>query len=252
MTTAKHEFAIYLTGLSSQISLKSEHLSIDDSDVVHRIRSVLRLSKGQEIVIFDGVLHAACSITDINKKTISVRILSCERTIHLQPSITFLLPLLKREAFERMVYACVELGANAIQLISTEKSQRSWRSDKELQRIHHIMVAAAEQSKQFAIPILHQPCSLSEAFALYNTASTKLVADPNGAPLYQILTELQQHVQSQKESDIVITMGPEGDFSDEEKKHLGSASYQSVRLTPTVLRSQQAGALLLGVIRSVI
>jgi 16S rRNA (uracil1498-N3)-methyltransferase len=248
----KHEFAVFLADLSSQISLKSEHLVINDTDVVHRIRSVLRLSSGQEFILFDGVLHAVCSILDINKKNISVRILSSERTIQLHPSITFLLPLLKREAFERMIYACVELGANTIQLISTEKSQRSWRSDKELERIHKIMVAAAEQSKQFAIPLLEQPCSLQEGLQVYNTQNIKLVADPAGLSLYQVLTELKQALHSDQDKDIVVTMGPEGDFSHDEKELLRSASYQSVKLTPTVLRSQQAGALLLGVIRSIL
>ena len=41
-------------------------------------------------------------------------------------------------------------------------------------------------------------------------------------------------------------------FSNIEKELLSSALYQPVRLTPTVLRSQQAGALLLGIVRSIV
>ncbi len=251
MTHSKHEFAVYVAGLSAHLSshaIKSKQLSLSESEVVHRIRSVLRLVQDDELILFDGKQHLACAITDINKKTISVQILSCKATISLQPSITFLLPLLKREALERMIYACVELGANTIQLISTEKSQRSWRSEKELQRMHAIMIAAAEQSKQFAIPVMHQPCSLEEALQLHADKEVKLVADPVGLPLYEILTTLTH----QKAKSIVLTMGPEGDFSDTEKEQLRSASYQAVRLTPTVLRSQQAGAILLGVVRSIV
>ncbi len=243
----KHEFAVYIP----QVSSISKHLSLTDADVVHRVRSVLRLSKDDEFIVFDGRQHAVCIITDITKKAVSVRILSCESTLILHPTITFLLPLLKREAFERMIYACVELGANVIQPISTEKSQRSWRSEKELERIHKIMIAAAEQSKQFAIPEIHQPCSLPEAIQMQQEGNIKIVADPAGLPLYQLLTEIQQNVQNKAVNNIIITMGPEGDFSEVEKELLRTASYQSVRLTPTVLRSQQAGALLLGVIRSI-
>ena len=249
---SKHEFAVYVGTLSLQLSATSKHLLLSDPDIVHRIRSVLRLSKGEELVIFDGVQQATCSIIDISKKAISVDILSRENTTPLLPSITFLLPLLKKEAFERMIYACVELGATTIQPISTEKSQRSWRSEKELERVHNIMVAAAEQSKQFALPIIHQPCSLPEALELYAKQQIKIVADPTGAPLYELLTRLHQNLHPQKRESIVITMGPEGDFSDTEKELLRAASYQAVKLTPTVLRSQQAGALLLGVIRSVV
>jgi 16S rRNA (uracil1498-N3)-methyltransferase len=249
---SKHEFAVYAASLSSQLIATSKHLLLSDPDIVHRIRSVLRLSKGEELIVFDGSLQATCSITDISKKAIAVDILSRENTTPLLPSITFLLPLLKKEAFERMIYACVELGATTIQPISTEKSQRSWRSEKELERVHKIMVAAAEQSKQFALPIIHQPCSLPEALELHATQKIKLVADPAGTPLYEVLTRMHQNMHPQKGEGIVITMGPEGDFSDMEKELLHTASYQTVKLTPTVLRSQQAGALLLGVIRSIL
>ena len=248
MMNSKHEFAVHVPGLSSQLSSKSGSLSLSDTDVVHRIRSVLRLAQGDELMLFDSTQHAACSIIEITKKTISVRIISSDRTISLQPSITFLLPLLKREALERMIYACVELGATTIQLISTEKSQRSWRSEKELQRMHAIMIAAAEQSKQFSLPILQQPIYLQEAIQLHAKDTIKLVADPVGLPLYEVLTQIVQ----KKSARIVMTMGPEGDLSDGEKEILRTASYQAVRLTPTVLRSQQAGALLLGVVRSMV
>jgi len=249
--TIKHEFAVYVPNLSSQLTLKSEHLVLNHPDTVHRIRSVLRLSQGETITIFDGTHQVTCTISDINKTTISVAIVLMERTVPLFPSITVLLPLLKREAFERMIYACVELGANTIQLMSTEKSQRPWRSDKELERVHAIMVAAAEQSKQFAIPEIHQPCTLQEAVQLH-AIDTRLVADPAGEPLYELLTRIRQKMQSQKEKSLVITMGPEGDFSDTEKEVLRAASYQPVKLTPTILRSQQAGALLLGIVRSIV
>ena len=248
MSPSKHEFAVYIPGLSSQIT-SSKQVLITDADIVHRIRSVLRLVKGQDLIFFDEKMHVASTLMDVNKKTVSAHIIASECTKPLTPSITFLLPLLKREAFERMIYACVELGANSIQLVSTEKSQSSWRGEKELQRIRSIMIAAAEQSKQFVIPVLHGPRPLSDVLSAYQDAPIKLVADPAGAHLYEVLTQIHAKIHPQ-ENAIVITMGPEGDLTDAEKTLLREASYQAVKLTPTILRSQQAGALLLGVIRS--
>jgi len=248
----KHEFAMYVAHLSSYLSPKRDYIELQDPDAVHRIRSVLRLAQDDELILFDGVQQVVCTITDMNKKTVLVRILSNNRTVSLDPSVTFLLPLLKKEALERMIYACVELGANTIQLVITEKSQRSWRSEKELQRMQAIMVAAAEQSKQFAIPEMYPPCSLPEALQHHTKHDIKLVADPAGTPLYQVLTQVVQNMHAHKKSSLVITMGPEGDFTETERELLRTASYQAVRLTPTVLRSQQAGALLLGTLRSII
>jgi 16S rRNA (uracil1498-N3)-methyltransferase len=245
--TNKHEFSVYVAHVSS----KGKTIELLDADTVHRIRSVLRLEIGDELMLFDGRQQYKCQITAINKKTVSLSLASTEQSAQLSPSIIVLLPLLKREAFERMLYACVELGANVVQPVITEKSQRVWRNEHDLERVRSIMIAAAEQSKQFAIPEIQPPCTLQEAVARY-ADHIKLVADPAGESLYKILTHMKGHVQAGKKGSIVITFGPEGDFTDDEKNLLKAASYQSVRLTPTVLRSQQAGALLLGVVRSII
>ena len=114
------------------------------------------------------------------------------------------------------------------------------------------MIAAAEQSKQFSLPEIHAPRGLQEAVTQYAKHSIKLVADPAGDSLYKILTTLKQHAHAKSQTSIVMTLGPEGDFTADEKNLLNAAHYQSVRLTPTVLRSQQAGALLLGFIRSIV
>lgn len=245
--TSKHEFAVY----AARVSSKNKMIELQDADAVHRIRSVLRLEMGDELIVFDDQHHYKCCITAISKKTISLSLLSTELSAQLFPSIIVLLPLLKREAFERMLYACVELGANVVQPVITEKSQRSWRNEHDFQRARAIMIAAAEQSKQFAIPQMQAPITLEEAVERHSN-HIKFVADPSGESLYKILTRMKDYAQAGKKESIVMTFGPEGDFTDAEKNLLKNASYQSVRLTPTVLRSQQAGALLLGIIRSVI
>jgi 16S rRNA (uracil1498-N3)-methyltransferase len=245
--TSKHEFAVYV----AHVLPKDKKIELQDADTVRRIRSVLRLEIDDELILFDGRQQYKCRITALNKKTISLTLLSTEQSAQLSPSIAVLLPLLKREAFERMLYACVELGANVVTPIITEKSQRSWRNEHELERARAIMIAAAEQSKQFVIPEIHAPITLQEAVARY-ADHIKLVADPAGESLYKILTHVKDYAQAGKKGSIVMTFGPEGDFTDAEKNFLKASAYQSVRLTPTVLRSQQAGALLLGIIRSVI
>lgn len=249
MNNSKHEFALYLNALSAQLARQPKTLLVDDADLVRRIISVLRLAPGDAITLFDETQHAQCVIKEIQgKKSILLTVQSVAVNAELQPAVTVLLPLLKREAFEEMVYACVELGATAIQLVNTEKTQRSWHGQKEMQRIQKIMIAAAEQSKQFRMCEIHEPCSLSDALKPFDEGSIKLVADPDGITLYDALTNIK-HAAIRS---VIITMGPEGDFTTNEKKWLAEASFQSVRLTSTVLRSQQAGTVLLGAVRSII
>lgn len=247
--TNKHEFAVYVSGVLP----KEKKVELNDSNIVHRIRSILRLEIGDELILFNGQSHYICRILEINKKNIALSILNTEQSAQISPPIIFLLPLLKREAFERMLYASVELGANIVQPIITQKSQGSWRSEHDLERARAIMIAAAEQSKQFAMPEIKPPLTLHDAIAQYGRQdSIRLVADPAGESLHKVLTVVKDYVQDDTKRSIVMTMGPEGDFTDAEKDMLKASSYQSVRLTSTVLRSQQAGALLLGVIRSIL
>lgn len=249
MNNAKHEFALYVLDISARLSKNPKTLLIDDTDLVRRITSILRLASGDIVTLFDEKQHAQCTIKEIHaRKSILFSVHAIEPNTTIEPTVTILLPLLKREAFEDMVYACVEFGATNIQLISTEKTQRSWHGEKELQRTRKIMIAAAEQSKQFRMCAIHEPRPLSDVLKMLNQTSIKLVADPDGVPLYDALTQIKNN----PSCDIVITMGPEGDFTTDEKKWLDEASFQSVQLTSTVLRSQQAGTILLGAVRSIL
>lgn len=245
--SSQHTFALYVSDVSSRIRASKE-ITLDDVAIVHRIRSVLRLSIGEKLILFDGKQQASSILAQVTKKSVVMHVVKSTPIVPLHPVITVLLPVLKREALERMVYACVELGATTIQFVHTEKSQRLASSGKEQQRMHALMVAAAEQSKQLAFPNIIMPCSLQEALHVHKDIKVKIVADSSGMPLYEVLTQIRD----KKENTIVITLGPEGDFTDAEKALLHAASYQSVCLTPTVLRAQQAGALLLGVIRSIV
>src|SRR5579872_90696 len=157
----KHEFAIYVPELSKY--LKQDKLVLQDPEVVLRVSSVLRLQLGEICLLFDRTMHVRCLIKAVQKKTIEFQILFQQQNIVLKPQITCLLPLLKRDDLEVALYSAVELGANFVQLVLTEKVQRAWGGTKEFERLQRIMIAAAEQSKNFAIPELHAPLRLQEA-----------------------------------------------------------------------------------------
>lgn len=245
----KHEFALYYKDVSLVVTAPSTRIVLDDKDVVRRIISVLRLQPGDHVVLFDEQCAAYVVLEEIKaKKQITGLIHDIKKHVPLQPHIIMMLPLLKRESFERMLYACVELGAQEIQLIETSKTRRMQSFEKEYERMYAIMISAAEQSKQFMLPIIKAPVLLSDFVSRMAQKNTyAIVADPAGKPLYTTLSELHDI----KPNQIVLSMGPEGGFTSDEIDLLISSHFNKTRLTPTILRAQQAGALLLGVIRSV-
>ena len=150
--TGKHEFALFVESLSSQISRASQQiLMISDEQLVHRMRHVLRLQLGDSCIAFDRHTRALATIEAfVGKKQVQLLIKEIEKTLFLQPKITFLLPLLKRDDYQGALYALAEVGVNEIQLIFTQKTSQQWSENKDNERAQRIVIGAAEQSKNYA------------------------------------------------------------------------------------------------------
>lgn len=249
MNTARHEFALYLNGLShllKSISQGSEW-SIDDDGVHHRINKVLRLIEGDTLVLFDRLINTQCLIRAIQgKRRIVFQLLIKEKNNALAPHITCVLPLLKRDDFESALYMLAELGVNVVQLMVTDKSVRSW-GDKERERAERILIAAAEQSKHFAMPVIKAPISLQELCIVNGqTDAVKLYFDVQGESLLYHLNASADI----KADTYVLMVGPEGDLTVDEKVKVQQAGFVFCRLTPTILRAVHAVCLGVGAFRS--
>lgn len=242
----EHEFALYVDGLSCMMEgIQPTKLRLDDVLLIHRIVHVLRLQKGDSLLLFDQVIHLKAQVDTIEKKAIVCSVGSIQKNKSHEPLLEVWLPLLKREAFEQAIYALVELGVQKIRLVHTAKEQHHWSGEKEQRRMHAVMIAAAEQSKNFGMAEIHAPCALSELIE-EKKDSPGLFFDIEGKPVLEVVMQLC----SAKTSTCILFAGPEGDLLDAEKFLLQKAGFQFARLTPTVLRAQQAIILGAGILRS--
>lgn len=150
-----HQFAFYSDLL--HVILAERHrdiVEIADIELVHRMLTVLRLQRSDRIILFNSSHHVIATIVQADvRKSITIQIHEIIENKKLQPQIQWLLPLLKKEAFEEALYSLTELGAQVIQPMLTQKSIRLF-GERETSRCQKIMRAAAEQSKQFVIPEL--------------------------------------------------------------------------------------------------
>lgn len=245
----KHQFSLYVPGLSSLTAglSKDQLFTLADPDLVHRIMVILRLAIGESLLIFDQKVQVMVIINAAQKnKLIQLKIESKKSNQVFQPDIVFLLPLLKKESLEAALYSLTEIGVSKIHLAITQKSQQRW-TPKEQERAQKIIIAAAEQSKNFAFPQLFSPLALDELCAQLEPASFKIFFDPAGRRLSECL-ELVQHAPKQ----ITLAIGPEGDLTEEEKELMHRRGFTFCALTPTVLRACQAAALSTGIFRSII
>jgi len=247
----KHEFALYIESLSILLQEKSFDSSVifTDEKLFHRVVNVLRLRVGQECIFFDQKMYITAQIKAfVGKKQIHITVQATQQTVSLYPTVTFLLPVLKRDDLESALYVLTEMGVNTIQLVFTHKSVNQWSFDRDRERVQRIIIAAAEQSKNFAYPYVKEPIPLDLALKQYKDVSTKIFFDPQGEEMFTVM----QSVYSAQPEHILLLVGPEGDLKIEEKEMIQINNFIFCALTPTVIRAAQAASLAAGLVRSLL
>jgi 16S rRNA (uracil1498-N3)-methyltransferase len=122
----------------------------------------------------------------------------------------------------------------------------TWGSEKDYARAERIFIAAAEQSKQFVLPDMKPVCNLATAIANLGN-EYRLFFDAAGKPL----PELASHVLVHKPASYACLFGPEGDLTPLEKEQILNKGFTFYRLTPSILRAQQAISVALGLLRAI-
>lgn len=251
----KHQFAFYSPELKNALEKGScqEILSLDDSALWRRIVDVLRLRRGDQFDLFDGKDRVTIKLNEqtfATKKVIVGSILHHEHSKKLTPIINVYQGILRKEAFEAVAYSAAQLGITALKPVLCDKTQRTWHGEKERERLQSIMIAACEQSKQFVIPHIRQPISVDDAVhkaTLHPETSYACGFETNGKKLSGLL----DIIAARPTHTVDIFIGPEGGFSEREIGLFESNNIERYRLTPTILRSQEAFLVGVAVIRSV-
>lgn len=163
-----------------------------DNELLHRVYTrVLRLRDGDVCILFDQVInvHAVLRSVEPKKMVCTFDVQRITKNSALQPAITFLLPVLKKDALLTAVYSLVEMGVNEIQLVFTEKSRKLFDDKKELPRLQRVVVAAAEQAKHFAYPEILLPQKLSDTLSAHvGDKTTSIFFDPEGQSVKDLLS----------------------------------------------------------------
>lgn len=248
-----HEFAVYKESLSLLLQKQGPGSSVifSDEKLFHRMVTVLRLRVGDGCIFFDKERYIVAKIESfVGKKQIQVIVESVHPTTILRPNITFLLPMLKRDDYESALYALTEVGVSTIQLVFTQKTGNCWSKERDNDRAQRILIAAAEQSKNFAYPRLKAPISLEVALQEQRDVGggVKIFFDPQGSHFFDVMNRLHDD----RPEHVVLLIGPEGDLTLEEKKMVRTNKFIFCALTPTIMRAVQAAALAAGFVRSLL
>ncbi|MGZ5007523.1 MAG: 16S rRNA (uracil(1498)-N(3))-methyltransferase [Methylobacter sp.] len=209
-------------------------LELDD-DNGHYVRTVLRLKKDDQVVLFNGQGgEYLCTLTEVSRKTVLIDVGQWDnRSVESPLQVTLGLGISRGDRMDLTVQKAVELGVNRITPLLTERCVVQFKGEKKPQRLLHwqkIVQHAAEQSGRTALP------DLLEIEQLQNWVDKqqglKVFLDP-----YAETTLAELKAESMK---VTLLTGPEGGFSGQERDIAKAAGFIPVRLGSRILRTETA------------
>ena len=201
---------------------------------------VLRHKCGDEISVIDGcgTLYR-CRITSDSHKGVEAIVLDSQSdwgghnyNLHLA-----VCPTKNNDRYEWFAEKACEIGFDTLSPIIGEHSERRVLTT---QRVEKILVSGAKQSLKAAIPTVNEPVSVKE-FIQQSAGSEalKLIAycfEDEQHPRRSI----KQVLKTYDGSDIIVMIGPEGDFSKEEAELAMASGFIPVHLGDSRLRTETA------------
>ncbi len=212
-------------------NLDGNLITLDEDTSKHMI-NVLRMQKGEEVVLTDGKgRKAKAFIVDDNRKKCMVEISAIATEEERQPKIAIGISLIKNSSrFEWFLEKAAEIGVSEIiPLICARTEKEKFRHD----RMRNILVSAMLQSRQCWLPVLHEPMEIKNAIEL--SFEQKFIAHCEKTGKQPLSSQLRNS------SSQLILIGPEGDFTREEIESATANHFIPASLGDTRLRTETAG-----------
>lgn len=210
---------------------------LDHDESGHCVK-VLRHRAGDEISVIDGcgTLYR-CKITDDSHKGVEAMVLDSFSDWGGHPYRLHMAvcPTKNNDRYEWFAEKACEIGLDEISPVIGEHSERRVFKTARLEKI---LVSAAKQSLKGAVPVVNEPVSVKE-FILREDGALKLIAycfEDERVPRRSIKEVLDGF----RGTDVVVLIGPEGDFSKEEAELAIANGFIPVHLGASRLRTETA------------
>ena len=210
----------------------TELIQLSEEESRHCSR-VLRLGVGHEVIVTDGQgswIHAVIDVIDNHKvmlRTIRKEDFFGKRPFHLHMAVA---PTKSMERFEWFLEKATECGIDEISPIICEKSERRIVKPG---RMEKILVSAMKQSMRAYLPKLNQAVDL-QTFLERPVQNNAYIAHCSMSGKTNLAKEYKAG------SDILIMVGPEGDFTDVEIDAAISKGFHPISLGTERLRTETA------------
>jgi 16S rRNA (uracil1498-N3)-methyltransferase len=216
--------------------LDDSSLELDEAEA-HYIGHVLRLSRGDRLVVFNGLgAEREASVSALQRRGATLALHAARWPKPDSPlELTLVQALPKSDAMDLIVQKATELGVHALVPVYTEFSVVKLDTERSERRVDHwrkIARSACEQCGRHAPPHIEPPRHLADALPALPASPKRLALD---LAAKQSLGE-----QEPPDSGLVVAVGPEGGFGPNDWRRLDAAQFARVNLGQRVLRAETA------------
>ena len=220
-------------------SLSLNFTSKLDKPQSHYISKVMRIKSNEVFSLFNSSGEWEAKIKEISKGIVEFNITKQLRQKESNKEVWLAFSPIKSNYFNFMIQKATELGVTKFLPIIFERSVVRKINHNRLEKI---IIEASEQSNRINVPILEK-CQNLKNFLDRNKKKIELIfADLNSE-------NKKLEIKKVTGKSLCIIIGPEGDFSEKERKEILSfEEVKQIKINENILRSETAAISALSII----
>ncbi len=207
-------------------------ITLTEVESNHAIK-VMRTKENDLVRIINGKGGVATGrISLAHPKKCEVTIIDAKQSPKPAKEITIAIaPTKSNDRIEFFIEKATEIGVTVIIPLICKNSER----DKiKLERWRKVALSATKQSQRTWMPVIKEPIKVKSLVESENLPVTKLIAYCEDLPEKSI-KEFSDN------KDVLVLIGPEGDFTEDEVLYAEKANFTRVNLGENRLRTETAG-----------
>ncbi len=235
---------------SSSKKISGGKITISDKNQMHHLKDVLRLKVNDAAVVFDEQGNEyICIIEELQKDKVIFKIKEKSQTPQSTKrlKITLACAIPKHSKMDDIVDKLTQLGVERIIPLETERGVIKLEQEKEKlrrQRWQRIAESAAKQCQRNNLTVIEPVKNIKDVLLSPDAYDLKLIATLEGKR-----ESLKEVFLESMPKNILVFVGPEGDFTPLEVELAKSAGCKAISLGDLVLRVETAALAITSFIR---
>ena len=207
-----------------------------DKSQSHYISKVMRIKEGESFSLFNDSGEWEAKINEIKKGIVNFIIVKKLKNSENNSEIWLAFTPIKLNYLNFMIQKATELGVTKFIPILSE---RTMVRDLNSERLNKVIIEASEQSNRIKLPKLEKLVKFKDFIKLYK--DTNIV--------FGDLNSTNDQIKINKDSPVCILIGPEGDFSENERKQIiDLKNVKSLKINKNILRTETAAISIISII----